>query len=116
VAHRFDQPNELPLIGGQLGVLQCDWAAVEGNRATILMGHVNETGARRVTVDDEGGIEVRQLEHRAGDQGLLEGVKGLISSRVLGEGLLQQLRERAGDQAVILDEFTVVTQKVKEAS
>jgi hypothetical protein len=116
VAHRFDQPNELPLIGGQLGVLRCDGAAVDGNRATILIGHVNETGARRVTVDDEGGIEVRQLEHRAGDQGLLEGVKGLISSRVLGEGLLQQLRERAGDQAVILDEFTVVTHKVKEAS
>jgi hypothetical protein len=96
VAHLFEQPYELPLIGSQLDVLRCDEAAVEGNRATVLMEHDNETGARRVTVDNEGGIKVQQLELRAGDQDLLEGVEGLVGSRVLGEGLLQQLRERAG--------------------
>jgi hypothetical protein len=116
VAPCFDQPNELPLIGGQLGVLWCNGAAVEGNGATVLMEHGTKTSARHVAVDDEGGIEVWQLECRAGDQGLFEGVKDLVGSRVPGEGLLQQLRERAGDQAVILDEFTVVTREVEEAS
>jgi hypothetical protein len=59
VAHRFDQPNEFPLIGGQLGVLQRDRAAVEGNGVVVLMEHGTKTGARCVTVDDEGGVEVR---------------------------------------------------------
>jgi hypothetical protein len=90
MAHRFDQPNELPLIGGQLGVLRCDGAAVEGNGATVLMENGTKIGAKRVAVVDEGGIEVRQLECRASDQGLLEGVEGLVGSRVPSEGLLFQ--------------------------
>jgi hypothetical protein len=59
VVHRFDQPNELPLIGGQFDVLQRDRAVVEGNGATVLMEHITETDARCVAVNDEGGIEVR---------------------------------------------------------
>jgi hypothetical protein len=63
------------------------------------MEHDTKTNARCVAVDDEGGIEVRQQEHRADDQ-----------------DLLQQLRERAGKQVVILDEFTIVTHEAEEAS
>jgi hypothetical protein len=50
------------------------------------------------------------------DQGLLEAVKGLVGSRILDEGLLlQQLRERAGDQIIILNEFMVITHLGEEA-
>jgi hypothetical protein len=98
-------------------MLRCDGAAVEGNGATVLMEHGIETGARRIAIDNEGGVQVRQLECRAGDQGLLEGFKCLAGSKILGEGLLlQQLRERMGDQAVFHDEFTVVTHEAEEAS
>jgi hypothetical protein len=57
----------------------------------------------------------RRLECRVGDQGLLEGVEGLVGSRVLGKVLLQQLRERVNNQPIILDEFTIVTREAEEA-
>jgi hypothetical protein len=56
-----------------------------------------------------------RLECRVGDQGLLEGVEGLVGSRVLGKVLLQQLRERVNNQPIILDEFTIVTREAEEA-
>jgi hypothetical protein len=37
VAHCFDQSDELPLIGGQLGVLWCDGSTVERDGTPILM-------------------------------------------------------------------------------
>jgi hypothetical protein len=67
VAHRFDQPNELPLIVGQLGVLQCDGAIVEGNEAAVLMEHDTKINVKHIAVDSDGGVEVRQLECRDSD-------------------------------------------------
>jgi hypothetical protein len=108
VTHRFDQPNELPLIGGQFGVLRCDGAAVEGNGpflCSMALKSVLDTSQLMMKVAS-----------KSSDQGLLEGIEDLVDSKISGEGLLQQLRERTGDQVVFHDEFTVVTREVEEAS
>jgi hypothetical protein len=57
-----------------------------------------------------------KVASKSSDQGLLEGIEDLVGSKIPGEGLLQQLRERTGDQVVFHDEFTVVTREVEEAS
>jgi hypothetical protein len=65
-------------------MLWCDGPTVERNGATILMQHDAETGARRVVVDDECGVEVGRLECRADDQRLLDGVEGMVGSGIPG--------------------------------
>jgi hypothetical protein len=76
-----------------------------------------EPRAGSVVVDDEGGVEVGQLQRRSLHQGLLEGDEGLFRICVPRESLLlEQLREWASHQAVVLDELTVVAREAKKAS
>jgi hypothetical protein len=45
MAHILDEADEIPLICGQLGVLQGDGPAVEGNRVTVPMQNNTEPHA-----------------------------------------------------------------------
>jgi hypothetical protein len=66
------------LISGQLGVMRRYATTIEGNGATVLMEHCGKPGAQGIAFDNEHDIEVWELQSRPGDQGLIEGVKGLI--------------------------------------
>jgi hypothetical protein len=61
VADCLDEPNQLTFISGELRVVRHDRLAEEGDWTGALMQDCAGAGARRVTVDDEGPREVRQL-------------------------------------------------------
>jgi hypothetical protein len=117
VAHNLDEADELPLICGQLGVLWCDGPTVEGDGSAVLMQNNAEPCVGSVAVDDEGVVEVEQLQCRSLHQGLLEGDEGLFRLRAPRESrLLEQLREWVSHQTVVLDELTIVAREAKKAS
>jgi hypothetical protein len=51
MVHRLDEPDELALVGHQLGVLRGDLAAEERDRAPVLVNHRAKASDRGVTVD-----------------------------------------------------------------
>jgi hypothetical protein len=62
MANRLDEADELTLICGQLGVVQADGAAEEGDRPAPLMQHGPEPGG--VAVHHERRRKVQKLEYR----------------------------------------------------
>jgi hypothetical protein len=61
VAHGVYQPDELALIGCQLGVSRSDRLAEEGRQSSALVEDDPEAVARRVAFGDEVVGEVRKL-------------------------------------------------------
>jgi hypothetical protein len=66
------QPEELTLVGCQLGVARGDWLVEERHQSGALMEDSLETVARCVAFDDEVVVEVRKLEYWHYRQGALE--------------------------------------------
>jgi hypothetical protein len=64
VVNRLDEPNELTLIRGQLGVARGEWPTEEGHQTGALMEHHTNAGARGVALDDELMVEDGKLEER----------------------------------------------------
>ena len=57
----LDETNQLPLIGWKLGMVGRHSAAKEGHHTISLVEDCTKTSPRRVTVNDEALVEVRQL-------------------------------------------------------
>jgi hypothetical protein len=61
MVNRLDQPDELPLISGMLGVLRHQLAAEESHWSTSLMEHNTQASVGRVAFHDEVAIKVWEL-------------------------------------------------------
>jgi hypothetical protein len=61
MVNHLDQPDELPLISGELGVPRHQLAAEESHWSTALMEHCTQGNARRITFHDEVAVEVQEL-------------------------------------------------------
>jgi len=73
VPHRLDEADEFALIRREFGVLWCHWSTIERDWFTVLMKHDAKARAGSIAVDDEGGVEVQQLQGWTGRERLLEG-------------------------------------------
>jgi hypothetical protein len=62
VPHYLNESNQLAFVGGKLGVVRCKLAAEVGNQFVTLMEHAADARARRVALDDEVFVEVRELQ------------------------------------------------------
>jgi hypothetical protein len=70
VPHSMDEPDELPLIGGECAMTGCNGSAEERDRVVVLNQHGPEPLRRGVTLDGELLGEVRHGEDRGrGDRG-----------------------------------------------
>jgi len=81
MTHGLHETDEFALVGRQLGMLRGDRAAEESDRAVALMKHSTKPRAGSVAVDDEGLVEIRQLENRRCRERLFERVEGLRRCR-----------------------------------
>jgi hypothetical protein len=117
MAHRLNKPNQLALICYHFEVACGERPAEEGYGRAILMEHGTEARSGGVAVHDECGGEVRKVQDWGGDEGRLEvGEGGLNDIRPLERVLAKQLRQRCGDDPVVLDEPPVIPGQPEEAA
>ena len=81
-----------------------------------LMEDHAEPGSRGIAVDDELVAEVRKLQDRCGCQGVLECVEGGRGVVRPTEPLLEEGSQRGGDNAVVVDEASLVSCEADEAA
>jgi hypothetical protein len=61
VPHYLDQPDEFPLVRGELGMPWRQLAIEESHQTTTLMEHDAQARARGVAFHDKVMVEVREL-------------------------------------------------------
>ena len=76
MANGLDQPDELPLISGELEVAGGERPAEEGERPGALVKDGTEPRTRGVVVHGERPVEIRHLKDRTGSEGALERPEG----------------------------------------
>ena len=117
MAHRLNKPDQLPLIRRHFEVACGERPAEEGYGRAILMQHGSEARSGGVAVHDECDGEVRKVQDWCGGEGSLEGGEGGVSRvRPLERVLAKQLRQRRGDDPVVLDEPPVIPGQPEEAA
>ena len=75
MADRLDEADELALVRSRFEVPSRKGPTKERDGVPILMKDSSEAGAGRVAVDDECGVEVREMEHWRRTQRGFEGHK-----------------------------------------
>jgi hypothetical protein len=116
VANSLDEPDQLPLVCGEFGVMRRHGPTKECHRALILVQNGAHARPRHVAFDDERLGEVWQLQHRCRCQGRLEGVKRSHRLCCPAECLaLEQLSQGSRDVVVGVNELAVVSHQAKEA-
>jgi hypothetical protein len=117
VAHNVDEPDQFPLVRGQLGVAAGDWSAEVRHEARALVEHCAKAHSRRVALDGERLVEVRQLQDRGRCQGPLELVKHVLSVGAPNEAALtEKLCQWRRDGAVVADEPAIVAGQPQECA
>ena len=75
MADRLDETDELALVRSRFEVPSRKGSTEECDGIPVLMKDGSEAKAERVTVDNERGVEVREMEHGRRTQSCLEGRK-----------------------------------------
>jgi hypothetical protein len=115
MGNRLDQPNELPLISGELGMPQRQLATEENHRSTALMEHNAQARVGHIAFHDEVAVEVWELQDWCHGEHTLQRPERRFRLRApLERVYLEQRRQRRGDGVVILDEVVVVPCQAQE--
>ena len=116
MTNSLNEADQLAFIRRKLSVARGDGPAEEREGAVALMKNGAKAGPRRVALDDEVAVEVRELQHWRLRESSLQSSERLFRVLVPTEPLLlEQRREWSSDGAIVADEATVVPGQAKES-
>ena len=116
MTNSLNEADQLAFIRRELSVARGDGPAEEREGAVALMKNGAKAGPRRVALDDEVAVEVRELQNGCLRESSLQSSERPLGVLVPMEPLLlEQRREDSSDVAVVADEATVVSGQAEES-